>query len=230
MDSENKPLEPLANNRQQPEPTRKEQEAAFLSSDRTERMPARGRSVVFGMPRAEENQFLKEEKYERATKNLEKKLNSRLIALEKKSEDIDKSINSLEGGVDKKVQEARNKIIEPLAIFVGLFTFISVGFQIFAQVREYILWLPILGTVLGGIIIFASLLIYAGSLSSEKGSKRHWHTFLIGFSGIAIFFLSAAYYNNATNILRAEDMKECVLVVSTEDGKEISENYCKMKR
>lgn len=148
--------------------------------------------------------------------------------LEKATENIDGKVKNLENDLNKKVLEARNKIIEPLAIFVGLFTFTSIGFQVFTQVKEYILWMPILGAVLGGLIIFAGLVIHASSVNADTKERRKY-TGVITILGTVILMSSGAYYYKAVDVLRAEDSKTCVLVQS--DDKTVqTERYCKLMR
>ena len=148
--------------------------------------------------------------------------------LEAATKDIDGKVKNLENDLNKKVLEARNKIIEPLAIFVGLFTFISIGFQVFTQVKEYILWMPILGAVLGGIIIFAGLVIHASSVSADAKERRKY-TGVIIVLGAVIFIAAGVYYHKAVEVLSVEDSKSCVLVKPAEEGAEES-MYCKLSR
>lgn len=148
--------------------------------------------------------------------------------LEKATENIDGKVKNLENDLNKKVLEARNKIIEPLAIFVGLFTFTSIGFQVFTQVKEYILWMPILGAVLGGLIIFAGLVIHASSVNADTKERRKY-TGIVMLLGTVILMSSGAYYYKAVDVLRAEDSKICVLVQSSEQT-DPAERYCKLAR
>lgn len=148
--------------------------------------------------------------------------------LEKATENIDGKVKNLENDLNKKVLEARNKIIEPLAIFVGLFTFTSIGFQVFTQVKEYILWMPILGAVLGGLIIFAGLVVHASSVNADTKERRKYTGFIMGL-GTLILLSSGAYYYKAVDVLRAEDSKTCILVQSS-DQDTPAERYCKLAR
>jgi hypothetical protein len=148
--------------------------------------------------------------------------------LEKATENIDGKVKNLENDLNKKVLEARNKIIEPLAIFVGLFTFTSIGFQVFTQVKEYILWMPILGAVLGGLIIFAGLVVHASSVNADTKERRKYTGFIMGL-GTLILLSSGAYYYKAVDVLRAEDSKTCILVQSS-DQDAPAERYCKLAR
>lgn len=146
------------------------------------------------------------------------------------TEDIDKKVRDLKEDMNSKVLEARNKIIEPLAIFVALFTFISVGFQVFAQVKEYILWMPILAAVLGGLIIFAGLVIHASSVSADT-KERRVYTGLIVILGAALFIGAGAYYYKAVDVLQSEDAKNCIMVVSNEQDADVdTTRYCKLRR
>lgn len=150
------------------------------------------------------------------------------LQLETLNNDISKKLKDTENSLDKKVLEARNKIIEPLAIFVGLFTFISVGFQIFTQVKEYILWMPILGAVLGGIIILSGLVIHASSVNADTKERRKY-TVGVVITGFVIFCLAGVYYHQAVEVLRTADSKDCVSVIRETGDDTGSETYCKLQ-
>lgn len=157
-----------------------------------------------------------------------KELEAATKDIDSKVKDLENTVKNLENDLNKKVLEARNKIIEPLAIFVGLFTFISIGFQVFTQVKEYILWMPILTAVLGGLIIFAGLVIHASSVSADAKERRKYTGVIIAV-GVFLFMGAGWMYYTAVNVLRAEDSKECVMVQSVDEGGEES-MYCKLSR
>jgi uncharacterized membrane protein len=90
------------------------------------------------------------------------------------------------------IKNTRDKTLEPLAVFVGLFTFVSVGFNIFANVKDSSLWISLLLIIAGVVIVFASLVIHAGSLATKENNRRVWTGALIVIgltivmSGIAV--------------------------------------------
>ncbi len=219
----------------------KRQEAAFIASEGREL--AREQASEGRLNRLAAQQFTLSSRIGEIQRDLTKTIDEVTSDIEKKAaeeleaatKDIDGKVKGLEGSVknlendlNKKVLEARNKIIEPLAIFVGLFTFISVGFQIFTQVKEYILWMPILAAVLGGIIIFAGLIIHASSVTADAKERRKYTGLIIGLGAI-IFLGAGAYYYKAVEVLRAEDSKHCVTVTTDEPGA-AGEKYCKYTR
>lgn len=85
------------------------------------------------------------------------------------------------------IKNTRDKTLEPLAVFVGLFTFVSVGFNIFANIKEQTLWISLLLIIAGMVVIFSSLVIHAGSLATKEGGRRTWTAWLIG---IGLFILT----------------------------------------
>lgn len=164
------------------------------------------------------------DKIEKTKQELEAQVTAKVTEAKK---DIDAKAKDTEANLDKKVLEGRNKIIEPLAIFVGLFTFISIGFQVFTQVKEYILWMPILGAVLGGIIIFSGLVVHASSVSADTEKRRIYTGFIVAI-GFIILCAAGYYYHQAVNILREEDAKTCIVVTEKENTE--GTTYCKLER
>jgi hypothetical protein len=213
----------------------KRQEATFLAIDNHRRAntatnntsaPEKRQAMLFRRLNAVDRtvEDLKDTLEKKAAEELEtvsKDINKKIMGLDEKVKNLDTDLN-------KKVLEARNKIIEPLAIFVGLFTFTSIGFQVFTQVKEYILWMPILGAVLGGLIIFAGLVVHASSVNADTKERRKY-TGIIMMLGTLVLLSSGAYYYKAVDVLRAEDSKTCVLVQSS-DQDAPAERYCKLAR
>lgn len=81
--------------------------------------------------------------------------------------------------MESDIKNTRDKTLEPLAVFVGLFTFVSVGFNIFANVKDVSLWISLLLIIAGIVVIFASLVIHAGSLATKENNRRKWTAALI---------------------------------------------------
>ena len=168
--------------------------------------------------------FEGQQQLNRAIKLEEKRVNTALAEIEKKTEDLEKKIAPL----DREIKQVRNKVLEPLAVFVGLFTFASIAFQIFAQVREYILWLPILLVIIGAITVFAGLVIHASSIEGDVGTRRIYTAFII-ISGVVLIAFAATLYNKAVDNLRIEESKVCIRVLDSPDSG-VKELYCKIKR
>lgn len=212
----------------------KHQEAAFLLSERMQaRRIHRQETHIRGLT---EQQFQLSNSMSEMRREVAKEMeeirvdfeNNASLQLETLNDGINKKVRGVEDGLDKKVLEARNKIIEPLAIFVGLFTFVSIGFQVFTQVKEYILWMPILGAVLGGIIIFSGLVIHASSVNADAKERRKYTAGIV-ITGFIIFCLAGVYYHQAVEILRTADSKECITVIPETQSSD-SETYCKIRR
>lgn len=206
----------------------KRQEEAFIASgNRRARMNKSDRG------KNELQQFMLSESISGFNRTIEEfKINTttELAHTDERIRKINSKVRKIKKDADKAIVEARNKIIEPLAIFVGLFTFASIGFQTFAQVKEYILWMPLLAIVLGGIIIFAGLIVYASALSDEiEKGKRNGYTLIIVGLGIFLVIFGMAYYNKAADVIRNEDNKTCILVQS-DDKTAQTERYCKLTR
>ena len=95
----------------------------------------------------------------------------------------------------KNIRQVQNKTLEPLAVFVGMFTFVSVGFNIFSNISDQALWLSLLFILGGFIILFASLVIHAGSLDSSDKGRRRW-TFGLIMVGLALTVGGAVFWLN----------------------------------
>jgi len=234
MKSSSKQTASLPDDSQEDSVKGKRQQQAFIASDRYDRNRMRlNESRIDRLTAAQfrlSNTVLNfERRFQAITDEAIRESQAKADAeLKVAADTINKKVEGLNGELDKKVLEARNKVIEPLAIFVGLFTFVSIGFQIFAQVKEYILWMPLLSLVLGGIIIFAGLIIHASSMNADATERRKYTFAIIGI-GIAIIVFAGLYYHEAVNILRTQDSKDCVIVkVNEKDASEST--YCKHPR
>lgn len=132
------------------------------------------------------------DKYGQAINNLREQLKSsdeKVSALEEKIKDIekieDKATQNL-GAVQRDIKNVRNKTLEPLAVFVGLFTFVSVSFSALSNIDPS-LWTTILLLIAGMMVIFAGLVIHVGSLESDDKYRRYWTAGLI-VVGLMILF------------------------------------------
>lgn len=99
-----------------------------------------------------------------------------------KIEDITQKMGGLSERTEEltsDIKNTRDKTLEPLAVFVGLFTFVSVGFNIFANVKDQSVWISLLLIIAGIVVIFSSLVIHAGSLATKENNRRLWTGSLI---------------------------------------------------
>lgn len=126
---------------------------------------------------------------------IEKLAMERALALEtkmdKKGQDLDADISSL----NDKVDEVRVKNVEVLAVFVGLFTFVSVDFQILRKIPDWnaavgLIWISV-GMLLGFILLTDFIL--TGAYRNITSLKRMgWQLLLQTIKLAAIIFI--AYY------------------------------------
>jgi len=143
--------------------------------------------------------------------NLKKKLASTSKTIQKEVTDRTQEIDKLgDEAKDLKanIGQARNKTLEPLAVFVGLFTFVSISFQMFANVKDAFLWVPLAMIMLGGIGLFAGLVIVASGISSDSKSRIGYASFLLILSIIPIF-LGFNLYRTAKNTATSE-INNCI--------------------
>ena len=160
--------------------------------------------------------------------NLRDEIAKLRIKAEEADKKIDEKVKSFDGKFDKmkkdlddandNIRNVQNKTLEPLAVFVGMFTFVSVGFNIFANIKDRSLWISLLLILAGIIIIFSSLVIHAGSLDYKAGKRRIWTAVLIAV-GMAIAATGVIMYapklqdentsqSDEQSVKRAEDLPE----------------------
>lgn len=118
-----------------------------------------------------------------------KELTDRLESSDNKIAELNKKIAGMEqietraarnlDSIQRDIKNVRNKTLEPLAVFVGLFTFASISFSSLPNI-DTSLWIVILLIVAGMMVIFSGLVIHAGSLESDDKHRRYWTAGLIG--------------------------------------------------
>ena len=129
--------------------------------------------------------------------------------ISKQSESIDKlneivanfkdEVERLKEKLEKKIDDSRIRVVETLGIFVALFTFISIDFQVYRSYRHPLsisgLTLILLGSLLSIIILLDYFVIRNNNPDEpHKKSIRHLDLFLFSFLfiiiGIVLFILS----------------------------------------
>lgn len=159
------------------------------------------------------------EAFEKENMNLRsqvKETNAKFTQIEKKFNDMASKLKTADDKFDdlsNNISQVRNKTLEPLAIFVGLFTFVSIGFQTFANVKDPILWPAILTIVLGGIVILAGLILHASSIARDARERRVY-TGLIVLAGLFIGLTGVGVYAFAAGSVKTPYNRDCVTALS----------------
>jgi hypothetical protein len=129
-------------------------------------------------------------------------LKDQLESSAKKIDELEKKIQHMEqierraaqslNSMQRDMKNVRNKTLEPLAVFVGLFTFASVSFGTLSNM-DASLWIIVLLIIAGMMVIFAGLVIHAGSLESDDRCRRYWTAGLIGV-GLIILLVGVFFH------------------------------------
>ena len=130
-------------------------------------------------------------------------LNVKIGNFEQKIQPLEEKISEL----DEKIHDSNLKIIETLGIFVALFTFVSVEFQIF---RSFSSWYAgaSLSLILLGALTFFSLLILL-LLQKKKPSYFRYLLFFPMFClVIGIVFLKYSVLSDSNYLLKEEVNKK----------------------
>lgn len=153
----------------------------------------------------------------------------KLDEVEKQYKDVDDKLKKADKKLESlgnNISQVRNKTLEPLAIFVGLFTFVSIGFQTFANVKDPMLWPAILAIVLGGIVILAGLILHASSIAKDAAERRIY-TGLIVLVGLIIGLTGVGAYGFAIRSVEASYSKDCLVALSYKFNLEETRTMCK---
>ena len=121
--------------------------------------------------------------------------------LERRANELDSKAKEAVEQADKlktDVRNVRNKTLEPLAVFVGLFTFVSVGFNILSGVKDIAACYSLLMLLAGGLVIFAALVVHVGSLESDDKTRRYWTAGLLAV-GVILGAIGAVMYLGYVN-------------------------------
>ena len=107
-----------------------------------------------------------------------------------------------------EITNSRNKNLETLAIFVALFTFASLSFQMFANVNKAF-WVPLGLILLGGLTLFCSILIGVSSLKIDESWRRKVMPIICGIISLTLIALGALFYRNALSKYDGE-INQCI--------------------
>lgn len=126
---------------------------------------------------------------------------------------INDSLKVSEEKSNNKLNEKENKTVEILAIFITLFTFISVNVNIFTRtsdIRTAIIFMILM--TLCSIIIASTLLFFIKNPSDVKDIKKNWVLFLgllipIVTLIIGIIFVLNDKYNFKLNLLNSDNQQ-----------------------
>lgn len=121
--------------------------------------------------------------------NLERQLNDATAKVRSTSRRSTKTVEDTK----KAVAEMRNSAQSNLAIYVGLFTFISIGFQIFATVKDHELWVPLIYVLAGFLIAFSCIIILSSTLSRDNLVRTIFTVIMLVLSIISVTYGSSIY-------------------------------------
>lgn len=79
-------------------------------------------------------------------------------------------IEKIKDGLDKKIDDSKIRVIETLGIFVALFTFVSIDFQVFKSYKDPLTISGLILILLGSLSMFIVLLDYL-VINSDHGNK-----------------------------------------------------------
>lgn len=100
------------------------------------------------------------------------------------------------------IKTVRNKTLEPLAIFVSFFTFISVGFGVFQNIKDPNMVVVLLFILAGASVIFSGLIVHTGSLVSDDNKRRNWTAWLLGI-GVFMFAIGFFVYWSSSDYIES---------------------------
>jgi hypothetical protein len=141
----------------------------------------------------ESNEKFKKEFLEKFKNDLNKKVNEDIKKLEDKIIESNEEIKKSEYNFNNKIESSRIKIIETLGIFVALFTFVSVEFQMFRIFHRADSVGGLTLILLGSLISF--LLILDFVINSSDNIKTKFYPMIIfsaGLIGVGVYiFISS---------------------------------------
>jgi hypothetical protein len=138
---------------------------------------------------AEQNEFFKKQ-----IKGLERKLASANKEIQNKLAEANRKIDD----TSLRTEDIKTKVIETLAVFTALFTFLSITFQILKDNSNPILALSLIAVAAGILIIFVLLVDWvarywryeANTGAEEPKGFAPWYKRLVWFFWIAVMLLS----------------------------------------
>ncbi|MBX4211570.1 MAG: hypothetical protein KW806_02145 [Candidatus Yanofskybacteria bacterium] len=106
---------------------------------------------------------------------------------------IERKLNGFENRVDKKIDSSRTSVIEFLALFVALFTFVSIEFQVFHSFKSWRAAASLSFILLGSLLLFVIVI----HLMLHQDRKKHSPLFStiilllpVGLLGLGTFLFS----------------------------------------
>jgi len=129
----------------------------------------------------------------------------------KKAADAEVKLKELDKKILAAQEEAlasRNKNLETLAIFVALFTFASLSFQMFANVNKTY-WVPLSLILLGGLTLFCSILASISSLKIDETWRRKVMPAVCGVISVGLIMGGSLLYRNALT-KQDNNLNQCV--------------------
>ena len=131
-------------------------------------------------------------------KIIEKKIsdsNKKLIKAERKIARLEKTISEsqnqqkenlkLINEANRDIRGIRDKTLEPLAVFVGFFTFASISFSTLANKIDSKEWISIILIAAGMMLIFPSLVLAASSVGGDN-KRRYSYTKWVIIVGVLL--------------------------------------------
>lgn len=112
-----------------------------------------------------------------------KETNKELSNLKKNLSSLQKSNEEILKSFSKKLDDVQGKGIETLAIFVALFTFVSVDIQVFKTSVSTLSAMGFTLVMLGALLLFVTVLLYL----FDEEEKKKWTLFL--FFGASVVLI-----------------------------------------
>lgn len=121
-----------------------------------------------------------------------------LTSFQKKITEANREINEKVGSFDAKIEEKQSKTTEILAIFITLFTFVSINVNIFTRLTDAqtAVWFLLLTTVC--CIVLVSFLLLAASYNPKR-SKFTWIGLFAAIVLLAALIVITKFWHPAIN-------------------------------
>lgn len=113
---------------------------------------------------------------------------ARLDYLKEKIEKYESRMEKIKDDLDKKIDDSKIRIIETLGIFVALFTFISINFQVFKSYKNPVAISGLILILLGSLTTFITILDFLIINGSKKIKEFPVELLLLN-----LFFLVAGF-------------------------------------
>ena len=127
-----------------------------------------------------------------ANKKIDKAVKMSQDSANKLQAKVENQLEKLRGEVRSQVDDSKNRVVETLAVFAALFTFLSLDVQIFKTQTS-----PnkIIGLILisGGLITFFVIMLDA-MIKHDDDAEKFWQTRFILFYILSIALVVAGYF------------------------------------